>query len=416
MIEKVSRAIFVTHFVPKPVGHGGDHRAYQVVHDLEEMLGAENVIVLSLPQWLSLQAERQAQNPITRQRLSGSRLRGRLHALNRRVHFMLAKDPIDLLAGSGQTLLTYMTPRFVEYYRQIASAISQPAVCIIEHVSFADIMSINSELGIASIACIQNIESFDRVMPTFGQSARRAYYAALDFVDEYRALARYDARLFISRVETALIGGLGLGSHYYPYLPVGKIRQNLECIRQVRSKEGTDRGLFLMLGSASHSTTRESFLWFIENARRHGLPKGITVIIAGSNTDKLIPLNDSVSQIELRGWLEQTELDGLLARARAVLVPQKIGFGAVTRLAELAAAAIPTLVSRHVSYAIDLPPGVQVLDDDWGAWYEGMQQLTRREGESPKEEYLMWEQRQPRTLQLVVRNLMEQSTRDQIMA
>ena len=36
------RAIFVSHFVPSPVGNGGNHRAYQIQHDLAQMVGEEN--------------------------------------------------------------------------------------------------------------------------------------------------------------------------------------------------------------------------------------------------------------------------------------------------------------------------------------------------------------------------------------
>ena len=39
------KAILVCHQVPKAVGHGGHRRAYQVRSDLEDALGATNVLV-----------------------------------------------------------------------------------------------------------------------------------------------------------------------------------------------------------------------------------------------------------------------------------------------------------------------------------------------------------------------------------
>ena len=63
-----------------------------------------------------------------------------------------------------------------------------------------------------------------------------------------------------------------------------------------------------------------------------GLPAGVRVVAVGGDTDKLLPSGTSVRGLELRGWLEQVELDALLARAAAAVIPQRLGFGALTRL------------------------------------------------------------------------------------
>ena len=43
--------LVISHFVPSPVGDGGNHRAYQIVHDLDQVVGTGNVVVLALPSW-----------------------------------------------------------------------------------------------------------------------------------------------------------------------------------------------------------------------------------------------------------------------------------------------------------------------------------------------------------------------------
>jgi hypothetical protein len=48
MSGELSRVIFITQFSPSAIGHGGNHRAYQIVHDLETALGTDCVQVLSL--------------------------------------------------------------------------------------------------------------------------------------------------------------------------------------------------------------------------------------------------------------------------------------------------------------------------------------------------------------------------------
>ena len=218
----------------------------------------------------------------------------------------------------------------------------------------------------------------------------------VDFANEFDVLTRCAERLFISHVEAGLIGGLGLSAQYYPYLPVGRIRRRLDRIRGCRAP--SERGLFLLLGSTAHHTTREGFLWFVKQAQAHGLPEGARVVVVGLQTDTLLPAETDIPGVVFRGWVEQTELDQLMTEARAVLMPQRIGFGALTRLPELSCAGIPSIVSRHPTRSLDLPPGINVVDDDWETWYAAI----AHDIESPRKvsaaEYKRWEHAQPRTL------------------
>jgi glycosyltransferase involved in cell wall biosynthesis len=387
-------AIVVTHFIPSPVGHGGHHRTYQIVHDLESVL-PRRVVVVSLPEWRqSRPAGAPTPNPLMR---FARRLQRRL--------MRYAENPYKLLAHTPYTPSIYRDPEFANYYKELIQQIPKPAVCIIEHTGFADVIKINAQYGIPTVCCIQNLEAFD--LGVLDHNDRWQIYArTVDFANEFRVLAQCAERLFISRVEAGLISGLGLSSHYYPYVPVGAIRQHLEVIRQERSKGQIKSGLFLMLGSAGHSTTKESFAWFIQNAQKYGLPKGVRVVVCGSQTDKLLPAGDQVPGLELRGWLEQDVLEQLLVQAKAVLVPQRFGFGAITRLPEMACAGVPVIASRHSVYAIDPTPGLYTVDDSWDAWYTTMEQLAKDKVSLPAIDYSAWEERQPKTLQTVVKALL----------
>src|SRR6185436_16002355 len=42
---RLVKAVLVCHQVPKPVGHGGHRRAYQIRRELQDALGEENVLV-----------------------------------------------------------------------------------------------------------------------------------------------------------------------------------------------------------------------------------------------------------------------------------------------------------------------------------------------------------------------------------
>jgi glycosyltransferase involved in cell wall biosynthesis len=208
-------------------------------------------------------------------------------------------------------------------------------------------------------------------------------------------------------VETGLLGGLGLSAYYYPYLPVGAIRQKLDMICRQRLEADQDPGLFLMLGSAGHHTVREAFAWFVQNAQAYGVPEGIRVLVGGSKTDELLPAGSSVPGLELQGWLEQSDLDRLLLQARGVLAPQQRGFGALTRLSELACAGLPVITSRHPTYALDPTPGLHIADDDWQSWCQQMVQLNRNETHLSTTDYKAWEESQPKPLGMVVKRLLK---------
>ena len=157
-----------------------------------------------------------------------------------------------------------------------------------------------------------------------------------------------------------------------------------------------------MLGTGGHRSTWESFLWFVRSAQECGLPQGIRVVVSGRKTDQLLASGASVEGLELRGWLEQDELDKLLAQVQAVLVPQGSGFGALTRLPELSCAGIPAIVSRHPTYALDPPPGIDIVDDDWDSWCSGMEQIAGTGMRCDPDEYHRWEEDQVNPLEWVM--------------
>jgi glycosyltransferase involved in cell wall biosynthesis len=383
--------IFATGFVPATEGHGGNRRAFQILHDLESAVGKERVISVSFPQW-------QDSRPT-------SRLRDVLFKARRRLAYYV-ENPFKLFAFNSYSTRGYSDPAFLAYYEEIARQ-TQPTCCVIEHTTFGDLLRINSRLGIPTVSCVQNLEALHAASYTVGRQRVSAYSAAIDAANEFRILSHCAERLFISRVETALVNGLGLPSRYYPYLPVGTIKRQLEEIRDERANGKIDPNLFLLLGSVGNPPTRQSFSWFVTNAKNNGLAKGIRVIVAGGGTEGLLPPGSVVPGLELRGWLGQAELDQLLVRVNAVLAVQRSGFGALTRVAEMACAGVPVLLSRYAAYALNLPPGVEVVDDTWEAWSGKLVERSRRggPGESTGEEYRAWEGVQPRPLSAVVARL-----------
>jgi hypothetical protein len=393
--EQKMKAIFVTRFVPSAVGHGGQHRSYQVRHDLQTVLGQEGVHVYT--------PQPQPGAPPAHTRSRRLSVQFRLHAL--KVLLRAGGNPYPLMAEMVSRTFRQRR-RFgtidVGDYQKFLASVTPPLVCVVDHPIYAAVAAANRAAGIPTINCTQNLETFD--LGELGLDEPWGQYGFMvDFVSELKWLAECDARLLISRVEAGVVGGLGFATHYYPYRPVGEVRARLEAVRARRQTSPQEPGLLLMVGSAAHATTREAFEWFVGRASSDGLPPGLRVVIGGLETERLLPAGAQVPGIELRGWLSQPELDDWLARCAACLAPQARGFGALTRLPELAYAGIPSLVSEHASHALDLPPGARSVLGDWNEWRAALQAVAAKPEPPTAEACAVWEARQPNPLPATLR-------------
>ena len=420
------KALYVSPFQPSPVGGGGDHRAYQVVHDLEKILGEGNV------KFIHYRTEKLRETP-------GQGSHGRRFQLVRWIASAPAVHPVkeyvkvlkrgwEKLYGylrfvqkvvgnrSGRpdfnyapVLKLYTDPRFTRRYKEILHGVQGPALCVIDHPSLVHLLPINKAAGIPTAACLHNAETFDRAAPNITRDMGRFLgVAMLEFADELRALAACDDRLFISRVDAGLINGLGLPSRCYPYRPVGEIRNNLLGVRRMRKLVKAEPGLFLVLGSGFHGAGRFSIEEFLSNLLSLGLPEAMHLVVAGKKTDEL-PMEYRSSKVDLRGWVDQNELNDLMTRAQAVLIPHRLGFGALTRLPELSCAGVPVISSRHPIYALDPPPGIEWVDD-WPEWIPAMNRAFDAgfPAETPLLDYEQWEARQESPLLTVMERLSKQ--------
>jgi len=375
--------VFVARPLPADIGPGGKHRTYQIEHDLKAAFGADRVHTLSLTDWRSGHAGPRA---------SSARLT-LTHRIMRRISDCL-ENLLGVFHGTGYGSRTFAPRGFTKEYWALLDRLPRPIVTVIDDARFAGIVAVARDFDVPVIAITQNLESLDlAAADAHGSWGLRTHL--VDFANELGLLQRCAGRMFISKVETGLVGGLGLEAEHYPYLPVGAIRARLEAIRHARLQVEQEPGLFLLLGSAMHGTTRRAFEWFLAQARSHGLPPGIRLVLAGADTDTL-DLRGT-SGIEALGWVSQPDLDRLLTQARAVVVPQFSGFGSVTRLVELSCAGVPSLTPAHPTWAIDVPPGVHVVGKAWPEWHDMLHDLAR----SPRQaawDYPAWEVTQPHPL------------------
>lgn len=291
------------------------------------------------------------------------------------------------------------------YFRYIEKN-GKPDVCVADYPQFIELARYNNANNIATIYCTQNIESFTYVVHQLDDSTARIH-GAIQWLAEMEMLTLSQERLMISLSETRLIRGLGLSAIHYPYFPVNEIRSRSMQIRQERANGPLEKGLFLMIGSIPHKPTGESFRWFLRNVKENGLPAGVRLVVGGAGGNDLMKEFGGMPGVEIRDHLEQVELDELIKKACAMLIPQQSGFGSVTRASEMSCAGIPVIASEHVLAAIQAPPGVHIVADDWSAWVLAMQNILEHKKMNTMNEYENWEESQPKPLKNVIEKYLE---------
>ena len=365
----MANIVLVTHFEPLSIGHGGNHRSYQMLYDLENLMGSDNVTKIITPlhsNQLLLPNKQLLWKGITAlikitQRITGlfwySLYLGDIYKALIRIR------PLEKLGYRIK-----FSSELLKYEKSLREG-EKPVVCIIDHPSFECFIDINKKYGIPTILCGHNLKSFDYFIHN-RWTYEDVMHASVVFADEYKCLSRCDHLMMISVLEKNFLAGVGLNSGYYPYIPVGKIFERQQSIRAKRQFQSQEPGLLLLLGSYYHPSTAEGMSWLLKGLTRLEKPNyPLHLVVAGNGTWLLRDKDFLPSWVEIKGWITQEELDELLIQTQGVLIPQRLGFGVVTKLSELACAGIPTVVSEHPTRAIEKPPGLFIAGDsieDWG--------------------------------------------------
>lgn len=376
--------VFLTRTGASDVGHGGIHRSYQILFELEQVFGQDQVYTISVPDWLKKNITN-AWDSFWKKNWS---------KLNYLRKALLFENPNNLFAHTPFTTRYFVPEKFWAYYRNVLVNQQPLNFCVIDDSRLAKALPIHSELGIPTILVNHNIESLELGISRHkGKNWRKT--ALIDFANELHIFEKCQEILVTSKVEAGLIGGLGLTSHYYPYIPVGVIRKRLLQIREQRAQTSQIPGLFLMLGSASHATTRDSMLWFIKQLKEFGLSNEITIQAVGYSTDTLLEGNEKIAGFKLRGWVSQDELDELLVAAAGALIPQRSGFGALVRIPELFCAGVPVIAHQHAAYARGENPSMCIVRENWSDWNDAINKINSGLYRVNLEQYLYWENKQP---------------------
>lgn len=191
--------------------------------------------------------------------------------------------------------------------------------------------------GYAVMALPQNLESLVRntgVIPASKTAAR--------LTGEVLMLAGAESIHCISREEQWLLAGFGIAADYLPYYPPKAVADHLLEVR--RRREGTEPQRWLILGSVGNPPTFAGVSELLHRLKL--LPNGhqLPVDIAGYETERLREQAEG-TEWRVHGGVDQQTLTELLVTAKAMLVHQISGAGALTRIPEMLMAGIPVVAN-----------------------------------------------------------------------
>jgi glycosyltransferase involved in cell wall biosynthesis len=308
-------------FEPLLHGHGGHRRTAQIT----ELLHTANLEIQEI--------EHISSTPVQRY------LFGLQFLAKYRPRCHLSRPTIS---GCGQQYLNCL--RAVEHY-------SGHKIMLWEMTFSYVPLYVAKNLGFRLIALPHNLESFvpDFIDPLTGKSLPSS------FENEINHLAQADRIFCISREEQWLLKLRGVAADYLPYYPPQPILENLAFIREQRQTSEKQR--FLILGTAKNPPTlagMEEQLQWLEQ-----LCFDAPVDVAGYGTEKLTGWGD---RFNVLGSVEPEKLEHLLIHAKAILVHQRAGVGALTRIPEMLIAGIPVIASSNACRSVFGTPGLYCYD------------------------------------------------------
>ena len=194
--------------------------------------------------------------------------------------------------------------------------------------------------GMKVVAVPQNLESLAHDVVGQNEQDNPATYLR----EEAGWLKQADAVFCISREEQWLLRCLGVDADYLPYYPPAALMGDLLAVRAARRQ--SEKRRYLVLGSASNKQTFAGMteqLEMLEEIRRGGLE--IEVDVAGKDTETLAEANSGMAWAKFHGRVSQEKLAELLRGAKGLLVHQRWGAGALTRIPEVLIAGVPVIAS-----------------------------------------------------------------------
>lgn len=229
-------------------------------------------------------------------------------------------------------------------------------VILWENTNYLDVPALVLQRNVKVLAFPQNLEA---LVPA--SSAKQPETLIASLRNELELLKRADHVICISREEQLFLRAAGLKVDVLPYYPPPALKDRLLTLRARRVL--SEKSHFLMLGSCTHAPTISGMQIQIQMLRKIQEYFPFRVDIAGNGTECLKD-QETGPGVVIHGTVTDSQLEVFMLRAKAVLVHQDFGAGALTRIPECLVAGIPVIASRHASRSAWGYKGVYIYDND----------------------------------------------------
>ena len=329
--EDIMKAIFFTRF-EATVNGGGGVRRFSQINDI-----------------LSQQFEYKVET--TRQKLQSWRIDKMWDGKK----YQWLKDKYPILNFWQEKYYDYVENNFhyatewVEIYRDTIENFD--LILIDDPIYFAPLVDYMSKYThIPIVAFLHNIESLSVAQVYKDKVSELLAY-------ELALLKKCDLCITISREETFLLENFGMHTLYFPYYPPQSIEGRMKKVRKAR--ENTLKKNILFIGTVYNVPTGEGLISLIEAWDKYQLYKtGHHLYIAGFGTENYIKYSKDIEGIEFIGSIDDKQLDLLLSEIAALIIYQKTGSGALTKIAEMLIAGVPILANTHAIRSYYNLPGI----------------------------------------------------------
>lgn len=230
-------------------------------------------------------------------------------------------------------------------------------VLIWEHTALSIVPYFAKEKKIAVVAAPQNLESLVSDNVDFFSQKKAPEY----FFDEIEVLSHCSKVFCISREEQWLLKQFDIDAAYLPYYPCRELIQDFLDIREKRNE--SLKGGFLIVGSASNPPTFEGMKKQIEMLDPFLEQESYKVDIVGLKTETLKYFSNN-PYFHFHGRVETKELNEKRISAKAVLIHQNAGVGALTRIPEMLMCGIPVIASSNAARSYFGYSGLYVYDSE----------------------------------------------------
>lgn len=212
------------------------------------------------------------------------------------------------------------------------------------------------QCGHRLIAAPQNIEM---LVPEQFESFYH-FGQGIPLENEITAVRLADAVFTISREEQWLLRCFGIDSRFLPYYPPTGALDDLLAIREKR--EASSKQHILVMGSATNPPTKLGMIQIARWLYDAGVDAG-DLVFAGHGTDLLVDQFPDVYRSRILGSVSAEKREELFLGAKAAIVHQINGTGALTRIGDMLTAGIPVCANDIAARSWHGTDGLRVYAD-----------------------------------------------------